>query len=216
MLCTFALLEILQNWRVQHDSPISTVLLFPLKQQHQSTDTNSIQRETFNLLVTSAIEMAVVYRDVEQYGLSRQLCLAESDQCDAVLCALVVDLDFDGQHELLLGTYGQDLLCYKFHQPMGAFEDKLQLLWRRSFKSSLLSLIYLDLDGDGLRELAVLTLKGLHILQHSLRTTADLVLHRLSTLVSRLPISSKDQLIKNQDGEEESISISNEQRTAET
>lgn len=208
--------EILKNWRVQHDSPISTVLLFPLKQQQQSTDTNSSQRETFNLLVTSAVEMAVVYRDVEQYGLSRQLCLAESDQCDAVLCALVVDLDFDGQHELLLGTYGQDLLCYKFHQPTGAFEDKLQLLWRRSFKSPLLSLMYLDLDGDGLRELAVLTLKGLHILQHSLKTTADLVLHRLSTLVSRLPISSKDQSIKSQDGEEESISISNEPRTAET
>uniref|UniRef100_A0A8C1CRM9 Kaptin (actin binding protein) n=1 Tax=Cyprinus carpio carpio TaxID=630221 RepID=A0A8C1CRM9_CYPCA len=230
--------EILQNWRLQHDSPISTVLLFPLKQPHQSTDTNSSERETFNLLVTSAIEMAVVYRlvcclfctmclveckinvcmfrDVEQYGLSRQLCLAESDQCDAVLCALVVDLDFDGQHELLLGTYGQDLLCYKFHQPTGAIEDKLQLLWRRSFKSPLLSLIYLDLDGDGLRELAVLTLKGLHILQHSLKTTADLVLHRLSTLVSRLPISSKDQSIKNQDGEEGYISIINEQSTAET
>lgn len=59
----------------------------------------------------------------------------------------------------------QDLLCYKFQEPVGAFEDKLQLLWRRSFKSPLLSLIYLDLDGDGLRELAVLTLKGLHILQ---------------------------------------------------
>ncbi len=84
--------------------PISTVLLFPLKQQQQSTDTNSecyslslnghpsstilktetlfrplsnmfrvqslntrcflagSQRETFNLLVTSAVEMAVVYR----------------------------------------------------------------------------------------------------------------------------------------------------------
>lgn len=160
--------------------------------------------------------MAVVYRDVEKYGLSRQLCLAESDQCDAVLCALVVDLDFDGQHELLLGTYGQDLLCYKFHKPVGAFEDKLQLLWRRSFKSPLLSLIYLDLDGDGLRELAVLTLKGLHVLQHSLRTTADLVLQRLSTLVSRLPVSSEDQPIENQDGEEESISVSNELRTAAT
>uniref|UniRef100_A0A671KVG3 Kaptin (actin binding protein) n=1 Tax=Sinocyclocheilus anshuiensis TaxID=1608454 RepID=A0A671KVG3_9TELE len=141
--------EILQNWRVQHDSPISTVLLFPLKQ---------------HLSLNCKINVCV-FRDVEQYGLSRQLCLAESDQCDAVLCALVVDLDFDGQHELLLGTYGQDLLCYKFHQPTGAFEDKLQLLWRRSFKSPLLSLIYLDLDGDGLRELAVLTLKGLHILQ---------------------------------------------------
>uniref|UniRef100_A0A8C1UJ91 Kaptin (actin binding protein) n=2 Tax=Cyprinus carpio TaxID=7962 RepID=A0A8C1UJ91_CYPCA len=209
--------EILQNWRLQHDSPISTVLLFPLKHiRNHAPPTDSSERETFNLLVTSAIEMAVVYRDVEQYGLSRQLCLAESDQCDAVLCALVVDLDFDGQHELLLGTYGQDLLCYKFHQPTGAIEDKLQLLWRRSFKSPLLSLIYLDLDGDGLRELAVLTLKGLHILQHSLKTTADLVLHRLSTLVSRLPISSKDQSIKNQDGEEGYISIINEQSTAET
>uniref|UniRef100_A0A671KSR0 Kaptin (actin binding protein) n=1 Tax=Sinocyclocheilus anshuiensis TaxID=1608454 RepID=A0A671KSR0_9TELE len=171
--------EILQNWRVQHDSPISTVLLFPLKQ------------ETFNLLVTSSIEMAVVYRDVEQYGLSRQLCLAESDQCDAVLCALVVDLDFDGQHELLLGTYGQDLLCYKFHQPTGAFEDKLQLLWRRSFKSPLLSLIYLDLDGDGLRELAVLTLKGLHILQCKIVVLHLVVVHHsksLHCIIYRLPL----------------------------
>uniref|UniRef100_A0A8C1B9G2 Kaptin (actin binding protein) n=1 Tax=Cyprinus carpio carpio TaxID=630221 RepID=A0A8C1B9G2_CYPCA len=33
--------EILQNWRVKHDSPISTVLLFPLKQQHEGTDTNT-------------------------------------------------------------------------------------------------------------------------------------------------------------------------------
>uniref|UniRef100_A0A671KRK7 Kaptin (actin binding protein) n=1 Tax=Sinocyclocheilus anshuiensis TaxID=1608454 RepID=A0A671KRK7_9TELE len=202
--------EILQNWRVQHDSPISTVLLFPLKHGWLVCCLFCTM-----CLVECKINVCV-FRDVEQYGLSRQLCLAESDQCDAVLCALVVDLDFDGQHELLLGTYGQDLLCYKFHQPTGAFEDKLQLLWRRSFKSPLLSLIYLDLDGDGLRELAVLTLKGLHILQHSLKTTADLVLHRLSTLVSRLPISSKDQSIKNQDGEEGSISISNEQRTAET
>ncbi|KAA0717217.1 KICSTOR complex protein kaptin [Triplophysa tibetana] len=200
--------EILQNWRVQHDSPISTVLLFPLPQQHQNTDTNSSQKETFNLLVTSAIEMGVVYRDVEKYGLSRQLCLAESDQCDAVLCALVVDLDFDGQHELLLGTYGQDLLCYKFPPSMGVSEDKLQLLWRRSFKSPLLSLIYIDLTGDGLRELAVLTLKGLHILQHSLSSTADLVLQRLASLVSRLPFT--DQPIKNEETEQELISISNE------
>uniref|UniRef100_A0A673NQY5 Kaptin (actin binding protein) n=1 Tax=Sinocyclocheilus rhinocerous TaxID=307959 RepID=A0A673NQY5_9TELE len=180
--------EILQNWRVKHDSPICTVLLFPSKQQHQSTDTKNLQ----TIVIESSLFGFFPHRDVEKYGLSRQLCLAESGQCDAVLCALVADLDFDGQHELLLGTYGQDLLCYKFHQPMGAFEDKLQLLWRRSFKSPLLSLIYLDLDGDGLRELAVLTLKGLHILQHSQRTTADLVLHILSTLVSRLPISSKD------------------------
>lgn len=44
-------------------------------------------------------------------------------------------------------------------------DGHFQLQWRRSFKSPLLSVIYLDLTGDGLRELAVLTLKGLHILQ---------------------------------------------------
>ena len=42
---------------------------------------------------------------------------------------------------------------------------QFQLQWRRGFKSSLLSIIYLDLTGDGLKELAILTLKGLHILQ---------------------------------------------------
>lgn len=46
-------------------------------------------------------------RDVQEFGLSRSMCLSESDQWDAVLCALVIDLDFDGQKEVLLGTYGQ-------------------------------------------------------------------------------------------------------------
>lgn len=46
-------------------------------------------------------------RDVQQRGLSRPVFLSESDQWDAVLCALVIDLDFDGQKEVLLGTYGQ-------------------------------------------------------------------------------------------------------------
>lgn len=49
---------------------------------------------------------------------------------------------------------------------MGNDDDgQFKLQWRRSFKSPVLSVIYLDLTGDGLRELAVLTLKGLHILQ---------------------------------------------------
>uniref|UniRef100_A0A8D3A0B6 Kaptin n=1 Tax=Scophthalmus maximus TaxID=52904 RepID=A0A8D3A0B6_SCOMX len=153
--------EVLQSWRVQFDSPISAVLLFPLS-CHTSPHQPSVEMEGYNLLVTSTIEMAVVYRDVQECGLSRSMCLSGSDQWDAVLCALVIDLDFDGQKEVLLGTYGQELLCYKFH-PAGC--GQFQLQWRRSFKSPLLSIIYLDLTGDGLRELAVLTVKGLHILQ---------------------------------------------------
>ncbi|XP_008426555.1 KICSTOR complex protein kaptin [Poecilia reticulata] len=184
--------EVLQKWRVQFDSPISTVLLFPLSCQAKSSDASGERSEElggYNLLITSTIEMAVVYRDVQECGLSRSTCLSGSDQWDAVLCALVIDLDFDGQKEVLLGTYGQELLCYKF-QPAGSGQDgEFQLQWRRSFKSPLLSVIYLDLTGDGLRELAVLTLKGLHILQHSLICTADLVLERLTQRVSALAAS---------------------------
>lgn len=186
--------EVMQSWRFQFDSPISSVLLFSLSCQtepNQSKGEKNMGLESFNLLVTSAIEMAVVYRDVQDQGLSSPVCLLESDQWDAVLCALVIDLDFDGQKEVLLGTYGQELLCYKF-QPAGSGADgQFELQWRRSFKSPLLSVIYLDLTGDGLRELAVLTLKGLHILQHSLICTADLVLERLSRRVSALTVSSE-------------------------
>ncbi|XP_034540291.1 KICSTOR complex protein kaptin [Notolabrus celidotus] len=187
---------VLQSWRFQFDSPISAVLLFPLRrqtEQGQSSGQKNVETDSYNLLVTSTIEMAVVYRDVEGRGLSSPVCLSESDQWDAVLCALVIDLDFDGQKEVLLGTYGQELLCYKF-QPAGSGGDgQFQLQWRRSFKSPLLSIIYLDLTGDGVRELAVLTLKGLHILQHSLTSMADLVLERLACRVSALTVGSDEQ-----------------------
>ena len=55
--------------------------------------------------------MFVCVRDVQERGLSHSMCLSESDQWDAVLCALVIDLDFDGQKEVLLGTYGQVRAC---------------------------------------------------------------------------------------------------------
>ncbi|GAA6218517.1 kaptin [Lates japonicus] len=208
--------EVLQSWRVQFDSPISTVLLFPLSCQtepHQPSGETSVEMKGYNLLVTSTIEMAVVYRDVQECGLSRSMYLSESDQWDAVLCALVIDLDFDGQKEVLLGTYGQELLCYKFH-PAGS--GQFQLQWRRSFKSPLLSIIYLDLTGDGLKELAVLTLKGLHILQHSLTSTADLVLERLTQRVSALTAGSELESAKAQDTEEKDAPSKKEECAAHT
>ncbi|XP_030602158.1 KICSTOR complex protein kaptin isoform X2 [Archocentrus centrarchus] len=211
--------EVLQSWRVQFDSPISTVLLFPLSFQtelRQPGGETSVEMESYNLLVTSTIEMAVVYRDVQEHGLSQSTCLLESDQWDAVVCALVIDLDFDGQKEVLLGTYGQELLCYKF-QPVGREQDgQFHLQWRRSFKSPLLSLIYLDLTADGLRELAVLTLKGLHILQHSLTRTADVVLERLTQRASALTASSELESAKARNTEENEAPAQKQECTLQT
>ncbi|GCC34789.1 hypothetical protein chiPu_0013265 [Chiloscyllium punctatum] len=203
---------VLQSWNVQQDGPISTVLLFRLPTENSegystgqgtpSVDSDAAKAdaslENYNLLVTSTIELSVVYRDVLKNGLGDQAILPESDQFDSVLCALVTDVDFDGVKEILLGTYGQELLCYK-SCTMGApdpeavesglaprLRGEFRLLWKRSFQSPLLSLAYVDLTCDGLSELAVGSLKGLHILQHSLTQTASLVLERLRSRASAL------------------------------
>ena len=60
-----------------------------------------------NLLVTSAFEPAVVYGSVFERGFLDVLTLPGSDDYDCVLCSLVTDIDFDGQKEIILGTYGQ-------------------------------------------------------------------------------------------------------------
>ncbi|XP_048378524.1 KICSTOR complex protein kaptin isoform X2 [Stegostoma tigrinum] len=203
---------VLQSWNVQQDGPISTVLLFRLSTEFSEaysagdggmrvgsdTAEGSDSLENYNLLVTSTIELSVVYRDVLSNGLSDQAILPESDQYDSVLCALVTDVDFDGVKEILLGTYGQELLCYKSctggaPDPEAVesglaprLQGEFRLLWRRSFQSPLLSMAYVDLTCDGLRELAIETLKGLHILQHSLTQTANLVLQRLRSRASAL------------------------------
>uniref|UniRef100_A0A8C4RLW1 Kaptin (actin binding protein) n=1 Tax=Erpetoichthys calabaricus TaxID=27687 RepID=A0A8C4RLW1_ERPCA len=193
---------VLQSWQLQQDGPISNVLLFSLswntetrKTTSQSTvDDGKRSKERFNLLVTSAIELAVVYRDVLTTGLNDQVVLPDSDQYDAVLCSLVTDVDFDGTEEILLGTYGQELLCYKYSTDAGDLENldgHFKLAWNRSFQSPLLSLAYLDLTSDGLCELAVLSLKGLHVLQYSLTQTAEFVIQRLQQKVKE---ASSDML----------------------
>ncbi|XP_038623135.1 KICSTOR complex protein kaptin isoform X1 [Tachyglossus aculeatus] len=139
----------------------------------------------YSVLVASMIELSVVYRNVLQKGLSDQVLLPDSDQFDSVLCGLVTDVDFDGRPEILLGTYGQELLCYKELEGPGDPAGGFRLLWQRSFPSPLLAMEHLDLTGDGLRELAVVSLKGLHILQHSLTQTAARVLQRLREQVER-------------------------------
>nr|KAF6272666.1 kaptin, actin binding protein [Myotis myotis] len=128
------------------------------------------------------LEPAVVYRDLLSRGLEDQLLLPGSDQFDSVLCGLVTDVDLDGQPEVLVATYGQELLCYKYCGPESGLpeaERGFRLLWQRSFPSPLLAMAHVDLTGDGLRELAVVSLKGVHILQHSLIQASELVLTRL-------------------------------------
>uniref|UniRef100_A0A8C5R208 Kaptin, actin binding protein n=1 Tax=Leptobrachium leishanense TaxID=445787 RepID=A0A8C5R208_9ANUR len=176
--------EVLQSWSLQQDGPLSKVLVFSMPGSRAGTgftERPSVTEE-YSVLVTSTIEPSVIYRDLLRRGLQDQLLLPDSDRYDSVLCAAATDVDFDGELEVLLGTYGQELLCYKYIEDVEQ-SGRYQLVWQRSFPSPLLCMAHVDLTCDGLRELAIICLKGLHILQHSLTQTALCFLKRLQQQV---------------------------------
>ncbi|XP_045148720.1 KICSTOR complex protein kaptin isoform X3 [Echinops telfairi] len=178
--------EVLQTWTILQDGPISRVIVFSLSAPEEIKE--HPLREEYSVLVASMLEPAVVYRDLLHRGLKDQLLLPGSDQFDSVLCGLVTDIDLDGRLEVLVATYGQELLCYKYWGPESGLpeaEHEFRLLWQRSFSSPLLAMAHVDLTGDGLRELAVVSLKGVHILQHSLIQASELVLTRLRRQVEQ-------------------------------
>lgn len=208
---------LLRTYRVQHDSPITSVQLFQVTERqvtvnHAEEDLRHIRVPHHHLIVTSAVELSVVYLNVWQ-GLAELVVLPESNSYDSALCCLAADVDFDGQSEILIGTYGQELLIYKcVSQRMISVTGKSE---RKSFSSSvvgddsckssldavlsavtaedgefvlvgqlslpdpILALRKVDMTGDGLLEIGVLSLKGLHIMQHDLKKAADVCLQRL-------------------------------------
>jgi KICSTOR complex protein kaptin len=53
-------------------------------------------------------------------GLDFSRTLYRSDDFDVATCATIADVDFDGEKEIVIGTYGQELLVYKL---MEKFEE---------------------------------------------------------------------------------------------
>ncbi|KAK2147346.1 hypothetical protein LSH36_557g00086 [Paralvinella palmiformis] len=276
--------EIIKQWTIQHDSPITALHLFNLQakvtppdfinQLFDEDEENLCPEEhQYNLLVASALEKTVVYRDLLNQGLAAPLVLPGSDNYDSILCALVADLDFDGQNEILLGSYGQELLAYKFHphkcspeieiyknispnkpkadhlfstplkeesgdrlertksgsldgqlpspvhsvsmpllhpsidpedgQTGHVFNDseadssslsegEFKLEWQRTFPDPVLAMDVLDITGDGLNEIIVVSQKGVHILQHKLPEVAKLCMERLQQAQAMLQQNIED------------------------
>ena len=193
--------EILKTWTLSMDGPISSVHLFSLFAEEEGIFAQSPSNETapvsprftlndsdeYNLLVTSALEVSAVYINVAKKGLSDMILLEQSDQFDCVTCSRVKDIDCDGKTEIILGTYGQEMLVYKWQ----TLEDDpdhsitFQLFWRKEFSKPLLSIDCLDLMGDGMQELVVVSLTGVHILQHDVKLGAVKLLQNIENAYSK-------------------------------
>ena len=98
--------------------------------------------EEQHLLVTSALECSVVFLNVASKGLNDMIVLEQSDQFDCVTCSRVRDIDCDGKKEILLGTYGQEMLIYKWYptKPGSPYPYTFKLFWRKPFSKPILSI----------------------------------------------------------------------------
>ncbi|XP_054708037.1 KICSTOR complex protein kaptin-like [Uloborus diversus] len=175
--------QVRASWRIRHDGPISNVRLFR-DSLLDVPEGGSISACPVHLLVTNTLEVCVVYRNVAEEGLSlsSQRVLPKSGRYDSATCGLVADIDMDGENEILVGTYGQELLTYKWAEQSQEYLP----IGRRSFPAPLLAAAHVDVTGDGLRELLVLTSGGLHILQHDLKMVTELCVQRMKLLLQNV------------------------------
>ncbi|XP_039269006.2 KICSTOR complex protein kaptin-like [Styela clava] len=170
----------LTTYHIQHDSPITSVRLFTkytevkipefMKRKFSTQDLPNHDPNIYHLLVTSAWENAVVYCFCADQGFEIPVLLENSSEHDCVTCCQIADIDRDGVNDIIIGTYGQELLVYKFNEPSSETYDPYEPVtlipyWTRTFSYPIVNIMLQDLTGDGLSELIVISTKGLHILQ---------------------------------------------------
>ncbi|KAI9312800.1 hypothetical protein BX666DRAFT_1981993 [Dichotomocladium elegans] len=151
-------------------SPITSVLVFP-----QRVSKLVRPDDELHLVVTCAIELAIVYRSIQNYGLAKSRVLPQSGQYDSVLCSHAMDVDWDGENEIMIGTYGRQILIYK--QVAGT--QDYNVLWRRQFAYPIYRISHLDINRDGLDELIVSTMYGVHIFQPNMKRARERLLEVL-------------------------------------
>ncbi|KAM7441816.1 hypothetical protein ABFA07_009144 [Porites harrisoni] len=177
--------NIVKEHSLHRDGPISSVKLFSLtscKTEAIDDEKKIIEDETdpiseYHLLVSCSIEASVVFTNIINEGFTSMVTLPDSDDFDCVTCTCIADVDWDGRNEVILGTYGQELLVYKCISGESSLQSccnvDFQLIWRRSFANPLFAIEYVDLTNDGMEEIAVASLSGLHVLQHNLNKTEE-------------------------------------------
>ncbi|RUS17014.1 hypothetical protein BC937DRAFT_90532 [Endogone sp. FLAS-F59071] len=182
------------------------------------------------------LHMAVYHRDKMVNGLSKRilgfvsgsrLCsittkglnsltvLPESNQHDSVLCSHVLDVDWDGECELLVGTYGRQLLIYK---RIPGTETQYYIFWRRGFAYPIYRLASLDVNRDGLDELIVTTMYGVHVFQPNFDKAQERLLEVLN-YIGEMKLKKRGLLEKKQTMEkaemEEKMKVDEEKREVE-
>ncbi|CAF1314333.1 unnamed protein product [Adineta steineri] len=166
---------------LEYDSFISTVKFFYHNQKPR-------EDEQPHLLVTSALEQAVIYRDVIKNHLTDSVVLTGTDSQDCITSSCICDIDLDGKNEIILGTFGKS--CFICRIPIDNCKsntnDGLTFIGETfpvcrvlSLSASAYGILAYDFTNDGIDEIIIATTKGLHIYQLELNEVVKLIENRL-------------------------------------
>ena len=150
-------------WQAMYDweGPISAVKIFKVK-------------GLLCLIGACMVEQVVLFTDINSNNkLSYRTILPESTLFDSVTCINIMDIDYDGDSEVLIGTYGRMFLVYKLHLSDGILEP--YIVYRRQYNSPIYGISYADITDDGIHEIIVLTFNGIHVLQRCLRSAQQYI-----------------------------------------
>ncbi|XP_018575978.1 KICSTOR complex protein kaptin-like [Anoplophora glabripennis] len=114
-----------------------------------------------NLVVINTILPAVIFHNVLEFGLTDYATLPRHDSTSILTCCEIADIDFDGRKEILIGNSAEEIMLLKHIEQKGWCLEDL-----KKIAAPVLGLKYLDVSGDGVKELVVLGMKGVHVLQH--------------------------------------------------
>lgn len=131
--------------RICFDGPISALLLF------------ETESEIADLLVVCAVGYCALFRDVSQDNIERKIIIRPPCS-DALTCATAVDVDFDGQKEIIVGSFSKEIFCFKI------VENTAILLWKMEFLHPIMGICEIDINKDGVNEIVVLSMFGVSIL----------------------------------------------------
>lgn len=187
-LCRYnlKLSKIMFNFSTNFNNTISNVRIYLeeqklkqpdcIKEEYKETTLEYIN-PILNVVVTNTLLPPVHFRDVLQFGLGRYDCLPRLDLTSVFSSTEIADVNFDGVHEILIGTSNHEVIAYEFDKSHGWYISDV-----RHFASPILGLKYVDITGDGVKELVVLTMKGIIILQHDHKSITETLEEKLKIL----------------------------------
>jgi len=179
--------DTLQTWHKQFEGPLTCTKLFTVTPPPLTapsclslpTPPPPATLPPLHLCVTHSLGPTQVFHDLLSDGLTSSTHLPQSNTHGMTTTVCVADIGLKGQHMLVVGTYGQQLLVYKQVEDGTDWE----LEWSRSLLAPVLGVRWVDMTGDGLRELVVITSSEIQVLQSQLDLVNDVLLERLRKLV---------------------------------